>query len=121
MNQQRYFHAQDQLRSYDDVIATVSYTYTYPKTRPDEEERYLSGPAVLATCLRRTALGLYWEPGMKGGRDPYLCDEDAADIEGLVVQHANQMNCPTTLQAIDIAWFLNKTPLISIELIRGLF
>jgi hypothetical protein len=45
---------------------------------------------------------------MKGGRDPYLCDEDAADIEGMVVQHANQMNCLTTLQAIDIAWFLKK-------------
>jgi hypothetical protein len=45
---------------------------------------------------------------MRGGRDSYLCEEDASAFEGLVVQHANQMNCLTTLQAIDIAWLLRR-------------
>jgi hypothetical protein len=62
--------------------------------------------------LKRTALGLPWEPGQHGGRDPYLCEEDVAAFEGMVVQHANQLNCLTTHQAMYIALFLKKARLV---------
>jgi hypothetical protein len=114
--QQLYFHKQNELRSYRTVVETITYPYKVPKEHPEDEEtveqRQLSGPAALRTCLKRTALGLVWEPGQSGGRDPYLCEEDVAAFEGMVVQHANQMNCLTTHQAMYIAFFLRKARLV---------
>jgi hypothetical protein len=45
---------------------------------------------------------------MKGGTDPYLCQADAMAFEGLVVEHAGQMKCLTTSEALAIAHYLRR-------------
>jgi hypothetical protein len=102
--QRRFFLAQNALRSYRAVLASVTY-----RDQITDEIRHLSSCRGLATCLKRTALGLRWQPGMTGGTDPYLCDEDAMAFEGFIVQEAANLNCITTQQAIKIAWFLKRT------------
>jgi hypothetical protein len=102
--QRRFFFSQNALRSYRAVLASVTY-----RGLITDEIKHLSSCRALATCLKRTALGLCWEPGMTGGTHPYLCDEDAMAFEGLVVQEAANMNCITTQQAMKIAWFLKRT------------
>jgi hypothetical protein len=106
--QQRFFHAQDKLRSYAQVLSLVTYPDPNAPDGVVPARLLLSEPKALSTCLRRTALGLFWEPGYQGGTDHYLCHDDVAKFEAMVVQHANQMNCITTAQAIDIAWFLKR-------------
>ena len=46
----------------------------------------LTGDAKITTCLVRTALGLPWCPGYKGGTDPYLCDADEQQLADYCLQ-----------------------------------
>jgi hypothetical protein len=102
--QKTYFSAQAIMGSYRKVIDTV------PFFIPDTEEaQYLAGPSPLKTCLKRTALGLSWEPGMRGGTDPYLCAEDVSTFEGLIVEHTGAMKCISTREALSIAHHLKTT------------
>jgi hypothetical protein len=59
--QKLYSNAQMKLRSYRKVLQNI--TYSDPGT---QEPRHLSGRATLPICLKPTALGLYWMPGMEG-------------------------------------------------------
>jgi hypothetical protein len=89
------------LRSYKKLIKKV---FCNPEA---DDVRYFSGHVALATCLRRTAL--YWEPGMGGGEgDPYLCQEDVITFEDLVVEHAENMKCFSTREALAIVHCLRQ-------------
>jgi hypothetical protein len=101
--QQTYFQAQARLRSYRKVIESVS--FLDPST---EEVCFLSGHASLTACLKRTILGLYWTPGMTGGRDSYLCQADVMALEGLIVEHAGDMKCISICEALVIAHCLRQ-------------
>jgi hypothetical protein len=93
-----YFVAQWHIRNYQDVVTDVA--YTDPET---DEPRHLSNIGALQTCLKRTALGLSWVPGQKGGPHPYLCEDDLDEFKRLLRTEAEGMNCLHTRTAISIA------------------
>jgi hypothetical protein len=96
-----YFEAQATLYSLRKVCQRVF--YLDPATG---EKKYLSGPKVLLTCLRRTSLGLLWEPGYRGGSDPYLCHDDSQALKDFIVDQAGEMHCITKHQATVAAYLL---------------
>lgn len=39
----------------------------------------------ISTAIKRACVGYFWEPGMKGGTDPYLCKEDFEELKEEVI------------------------------------
>ena len=62
----------------------------------------------ILTCLRRTAVGLYWEPGISGGTDPYLCDEDLIALVNYITDNARDANTLTVRDVLDAARELKR-------------
>ena len=63
----------------------------------------LSGPVVLAHCLKRTALGRFWVPSMVCGPDSYLGPADERKFAEIIAQMANDVNCVSTSSALALA------------------
>jgi hypothetical protein len=57
----------------------------------------------LITCFNRTAFGLSWQPGQKGGTDPILCTEDAKEFIRIIVEQAEEGNILYTIQVMALA------------------
>ena len=57
----------------------------------------------ISTCLRRTALGLFWDINNKGGNDPYLCIEDENKLIEFIRDHSFANNCVRTFEVLDAA------------------
>jgi hypothetical protein len=53
----------------------------------------LSGPSVLVRAFIRTTCGLFWAPGMPGGRDPYLSDLDLIKFREQALERAQDLRC----------------------------
>jgi hypothetical protein len=58
---------------------------------------------ALRHAIIRTAYGLYWEPGMTGGQDPYLSRLDRAKFHQNVLEQAGDLNCITRRDALLLA------------------
>jgi hypothetical protein len=109
------FEAQARWRRYRQVLERFIYL------SPDGELCHLSGPKAFSRCLRRTALGLFWEPGRVVGRDPFLCQEDAMILEGIIVAQANDLNAITKREAVDFAYMLKMGRHIkAVDLLRSI-
>jgi hypothetical protein len=85
-----YFEAPANLHSFREVLRRVF--HLDPETG---EQEFLSGPKMLLTYLCRTSLGFFWEPGYRGGADPYICNDDAQTLRDFIVDQAGEMNCLT--------------------------
>jgi hypothetical protein len=74
--------------------------WTYPllcehfKIKRDEALRH---------AIIRTAYGLFWEPGMTGGQDPYLSRIDQSKFRDNVCERAGDLNCITRRDALLLA------------------
>ena len=93
----------DELRGYveDGLLSKIQVEILESKLKGakyTEIEKFydLSGPVALSHCLRRTALCLWWEPGLTTGPDPYLSTPDANRFRELIVQACDDVNCVTT-------------------------
>lgn len=75
---------------------------TYAQIRARHPE--LTSDHKIITCLVRTALGLPWFPGYKGGADPYLCDEDEQKLAMYCEEHSDENRCLRTFEVIDLAY-----------------
>ena len=64
----------------------------------------LSGPNSLITCFIRTVSGRYWEPGYKGGTDPYLSELDTKIFIEKIKDASDDINCLTLNEAESIAF-----------------
>ena len=58
---------------------------------------------MIATCLRRTALGQTWYPHFMGGTDKYLCDQDSSYLVEYLCDNAHCNNCLRTFEVQDAA------------------
>jgi hypothetical protein len=57
----------------------------------------------LITCFNRTAFGLRWKPGHKGGTDPLLCFEDANEFIQVIREQAEEADALYTTQVLSLA------------------
>ena len=39
----------------------------------------------ISSAIKRACVGYFWEPGMKGGTDPYVCKEDFEELKEEVI------------------------------------
>ena len=53
-----------------------------------EKHNIKLNPESLGNCLQRTALSLIWEPGMSGGKTPFLCPGDMDELETEIYERA---------------------------------
>ena len=73
--------------------------YTYEQIRRHIETWliHVGNDESLCRCFRRTALGLYWVPGMEAGGQEILCKEDAETLIQSITSAAEELSsCPTT-------------------------
>jgi hypothetical protein len=96
-----YFNAQAKPRSCWHVCERVSDVDSTTR-----ETKFLRDPRVLLACLRRTSLGLFWEPGHTGGTDYYLCHDDREALKHFITEQINEMNCITTYEETTAAYML---------------
>ena len=66
-------------------------------------------PRDVSRCLKRTALGLFWESAMRGGSDPYLCGVDEGELVSLLLSHCEGNDCFRTFEVTDLAHTLKTT------------
>lgn len=64
---------------------------------------HISCDDVLCRCFLRTALGFKWELHGRGGRDPYLCDEDAHQLITAISDASTALDCCPTYFVINYA------------------
>ena len=78
---------------------------TYKEIRDclESEGVHISCDDVLVRCFLRTALGFRWEPGYQGGRDPYLCEEDADELVKAISDASTALDCCPTHFVINFA------------------
>ena len=105
-----------ELRGYtaDNLLSEIQVDVLEAKLRGATYEQILekfalSGPVVLAHCLRRTAMVLFWVPGMKTGPDPYLGPADERRFSSLIVDACDDVNCVTTATALALATDLQRS------------
>jgi hypothetical protein len=85
----------------------------------DGLEHRLAGKQQQSHCLRKTALGLRWEPWCAGGNEPILCDEDMVRFQRIVQMQGQDLNCISTPQAQAIVRHLRMVRLESaVELLE---
>jgi hypothetical protein len=46
---------------------------------------------------------------MRGGTDPYLCEDDVSTFKGLIAEYTGAMKCISTREALSIAHYLKNT------------
>ena len=63
-------------------------------------------PKSLSKCLKRTALGYHWDPQLKGGPTPYLCQEDEQSLYDILQSHIDDNNCLRCFEVQDTAHYL---------------
>ena len=73
-----------------------------------EHQFDVSGPTALCHCLVRTARGMPWWPGMKGGADEYLCPGDEKRFKEYILAACNEVNCVTAHVALALAFTIAK-------------
>ena len=64
---------------------------------------HISCDDVLCRCFLRTALGFPWELGGSGGRDPYLCREDAKELVQAISDASTSLDCCPTHFVLNFA------------------
>ena len=69
----------------------------------EREGVHISCDDVLVRCFLRTALGFRWEPGNQGGRDPYLCEEDANELVQAIQDASTALDCCPTHFVLNFA------------------
>ena len=71
---------------------------TYHQVREVAQQNgiHLCNDEALASCFRKTALGLTWTPQDTGGADPYLCTSDANTLIQEIVSGAESLDCCPT-------------------------
>ena len=62
----------------------------------------------ITNCIRRSALGYFWEKGMPGGNDSYLCPDDLNNLKEQVLAAAHEGSPYDTSLIIDKALELKK-------------
>ena len=63
----------------------------------------------ILVCLRRTALGLFWDLNYAGGTDPYLCPADEIHLIEVCTDCATQFECVTTFEVMEAARALKES------------
>ena len=89
------------------------------KTYTELQRTHNLTPTAIAHCLKRTALGLFWKPGMQGGADPYLCCQDEQCLYFILQDHIDNNDCLRSFEVQDVALYLksirNQTAIISLN------
>lgn len=81
----------------------------------------INNDQALVRCFLRTALGLRWDVGDKGGRDPYLCPEDTEELISAVSSSAESLDSSPTCIVLNYAHELKIDRLTSaFKLLRQL-
>ena len=85
---------------------------TYSQTKLAWEEEYPDlgtlTSNLIATALKRAALGLYWEKGNHGGADPYLCERDQLTLKEIIEDSAYKGEALEAADIIDEAFKLKE-------------
>ncbi|EAY01456.1 hypothetical protein TVAG_490440 [Trichomonas vaginalis G3] len=85
---------------------------TYSQTKLAWEKEYPDlgtlTSNLIATALKRAALGLYWEKGNHGGADPYLCERDQLTLKEIIEDSAYKGEALEAADIIDEAFKLKE-------------
>ena len=73
-----------------------------------EKHNIKLNPESLGNCLQRTALSLIWEPGMSGGKTPFLCPGDMDELETEIYERALHSAAFDTHTILDQAVIIKK-------------
>jgi hypothetical protein len=88
-----------QVRLFVDRCANPSF-FTYARI---SEHYNITRNETIRHAFVRTACGLFWAPGMDGGRDPYISPLDLAKFRNMIIERAADLNCITRHDALLLA------------------
>lgn len=78
-------------------------TYREIRERLELYNVHISCDDVLCRCFLRSALGFAWDLGGSGGRDPYLCPEDAQELVRAISDASTALDCCPTHFVLNFA------------------